>query len=851
MSSRTCRVGLHGRNNVTFAEVDYQVINTAKIEAMKMIGQTSPAVFKRLKNDNPDIEIITRLYDDRFGTDTYPSPEQFTDRQIPIIKSLRTYASKFEIHNEPNHLHRYEGWGQEDHHAQEFNAWFLRVYQLIKNACPWALLGFPGLAIPHRDLEWIEICRPAVEQADWLGVHCYWQTPPGQEKNHLTDFWGLRFKYYHQKFPAKILEITECGNSNIQADPPIAISEEVLGRQYAEYYQELFKYPYINSAAFFILSSQDPNWDFFAWRSENGRIKPVGQMVGQMSRPPLTASTAGKITLPIDAGGTPTTIGGSQNIPPVQITNITDTLARSATAQYPTRSLSEVNRIIIHHTAVSEKVGPARIAKIQVERADKPGITYHYFIAENGDIYQTNNLTTVSDHTQGHNQNGLAICFAGNFTDLIPTQAQLKASGVLCASLMLQLNITPTNVTGATELVNTQSPGKQWLTDKQWKTLLTAEINQARGLIPASPIVTTPVTNYTETQIAELIAKLAQAQARITQLEAELARIKREESVTDDDGQLEALKERIAVLELQLSIAREAMANVPTTIGTPTGTGASISPPPIENITDTLPRHPTERYPTRSTGDIKTIVVHHTAVPATITPERLASFSVTKSGWPGIGFHFVIAEDGAIRQTNALETVSFHAGSQNATSVGVAFAGEFSNTAPADAQITRAAHLIAWLLNSLNLPSSAVRGHNELAETPCPGKQWDSGQTWRDTLREAIQAHLTTGGGSQPVIPPKKPYHVMLFSTQQDVGSAANYISKFQPMIGFTVEEAIGAKYVSVVGNNTRLSAGDETRLKAGGAKIERVAGNSPQAIKALLDNLVRINRRFLTIEGA
>ena len=278
--------GIHGRNDTVWQEADFQIVKAARLGAVKLLSLTGPGVFDRLKRDDPDIVLITRLYDSRIAQDTHPTPAEFAARMIPQIKAVEPYCNLFEIHNEPNHLQRIEGWGQEDHHAQDFNNWFLRVYDRLKEACPWASFGFPGLAIPHRDLEWIEICRPAVERADWLGVHCYWQTPPGQERNHLADFWGLRFKYYHQKFPDKTIHITECGNSNNQASPPIPTSEDELARQVVEYYQECARYPYLGAACFFILSSPDPTWSFFTWRTEDERWKPVVQAVAQMKRLP-------------------------------------------------------------------------------------------------------------------------------------------------------------------------------------------------------------------------------------------------------------------------------------------------------------------------------------------------------------------------------------------------------------------------------------------------------------------------------------------------------------------------------------------------------------------------------------
>ncbi len=68
---------------------------------------------------------------------------------IPVMADLKPYCTKFHIHNEPNHRDRYEGWSPTDDDARDFNAWFLDVYRRLKEAHPWASIGFPGLALPH------------------------------------------------------------------------------------------------------------------------------------------------------------------------------------------------------------------------------------------------------------------------------------------------------------------------------------------------------------------------------------------------------------------------------------------------------------------------------------------------------------------------------------------------------------------------------------------------------------------------------------------------------------------------------------------------------------------------------
>jgi hypothetical protein len=112
----------------------------------------------------------------------------------------------------------------------------------------------------------------------------------------------------------------------------------------------------------------------------------------------------------------------------LKIVNLSDRLPKNPTNSYPTRSLSQIKQIIIHHSAINSNVGPERIAQVQISQG-KAGISYHYFVAEDGSLHQTNPLTTVSAHTAGQDQNSIAICFAGNFTEAIPTQAQLAAGG--------------------------------------------------------------------------------------------------------------------------------------------------------------------------------------------------------------------------------------------------------------------------------------------------------------------------------------------------------------------------------------------------------------------------------------
>jgi N-acetyl-anhydromuramyl-L-alanine amidase AmpD len=892
MAVRSCRVGLHGRNAELFQEVDYQVVRQAHIETLKMMSLTKPEVFKRLQSENSGIEFIVRLWDDRMGTGHHPTPEQFVERMAPLMDPLRPYATKFEIHNEPNHLQRYEGWGQEDADARDFNTWYQQVFKLLKARCPWAMLGFPGLAIPHRDLEWVEICRPSVELSDFLCVHCYWQTTPDQPRNHLVDFWGLRFKYYHDKFPTKTIDLTEVGNSNAQGG--LAINDQEIAKQYLEYFQELFNYSYVNSADPFILSSPDSTWDSFAWRKASGEIKPVVAAIGAMSRPTLQPAQAKPvvrerffeitqqtvsgpfldffdkygldicgypISAQFDDGGiqvqyfqrvvpeefqpgqirlrlagtdvmtlrqrgaeleatiaqlqAQAQAGGVVLFTPPTITDISGQLPQHPTKRYPTRPAADINTIVIHHTAVPASVGPERIASALISNRDLPGISYHYFVAADGTLYQTQPLTALTQHAYQFSAASVGVAFAGDFTDAIPTSQQLQAGGQLCAYLMRTLNISRDAIKGLSELVTHQSPGRQWLQGQKWKDMLLAQVDQALTAAPVS-------------------GQVASLQARIADLEKQLAAAR---SAADAAGA------RIADLEKQL-------AAVPPQ---PAGAGG-VAQPAIEDISGTLPQHPTARYQTRPVSAIQSIVLHHSAVPASVGAAQIAKYQVDKQGWPGIGFHYFVTDDGHLQQTQPLEVIAYHAGdANNPSSLGICLAGNFTDQPPSAAELAGTSQLVAWLLYKLNLPVEAIHAHKDYIATACPGNQWDNGARWGDQFRQQVQDALAGVGAAAPGAGVKALGHYMLFWqtvddwARDDFLGAQTYIGRFRVTAGFSVDDAKQAEYVTIVGGPLGVSPAAESLLRTAGCKVERVAGATTAETKQLLDQMAQQGKRFLT----
>jgi hypothetical protein len=284
-----------------------------------------------------------------------------------------------------------------------------------------------------------------------------------------------------------------------------------------------------------------------------------------------------------------------------------------------------------------------------------------------------------------------------------------------------------------------------------------------------------------------------------------------------------------------------------------------VAKPAIQDMVDKLAKHPTKTYGTRPLSDINKLVVHHSAVPPSVGPGRIADYHVEKLDWPGVGYHFFVGEDGILYQGNKLQTVSFHAVQANPTGVGICFLGSFMKKTPPEAQLRAGAHLLAWLMQELDVALDDVIGHKEVLATACPGKQWLDGKKWKAQLRQEItkvQQEAEAGEPGPGPAPGAKPiYHYLLFWAhdgdwaEQDWINARNYIGTFQPSVGFSATDAAQAEYVTIVGGPLGVSQEVEDWLKASGSKVERIAGQDEAHTQRLLDELVQEGRRFQSFE--
>lgn len=131
-----------------------------------------------------------------------------------------------------------------------------------------------------------------------------------------------------------------------------------------------------------------------------------------------------------------------------------------------------------------------------------------------------------------------------------------------------------------------------------------------------------------------------------------------------------------------------------------------------------VPAHPTN-FRTRQRRNVQRIILHCT------DGQPRAQVAARRLQKPNLGssFHFVVGQDGEVVQAVSIIDDAWHAHGQNAISVGVEhccrtpreLGPDDPGLPPAEVQLERGAHLVAWLCRFLNLePSrSSIQGHAE------------------------------------------------------------------------------------------------------------------------------------------
>jgi GH24 family phage-related lysozyme (muramidase) len=239
------KVGLHGSADGSWGNAilgaTQSMVRKGRIEAYKGLSTEHPDTADVLREINPDIFIMIRMMakvnTDRplvsdFLADTLQSCERWAEKGITFI----------EVHNEPNLTDEGLGVWKD---GSEFADWFNQVASALRDRIPGVKVGWPGLSpggdIPDRRaaaLPFFEQAQSAVENADWIGAHCYFRNYA--ERVSLS---GGQYYRHYMKGDKPIL-ITEFSN------PGEHTVKDAKALSYINYWTELD--PVVHSAYSFI-----------------------------------------------------------------------------------------------------------------------------------------------------------------------------------------------------------------------------------------------------------------------------------------------------------------------------------------------------------------------------------------------------------------------------------------------------------------------------------------------------------------------------------------------------------------------------------------------------------------------
>ena len=191
----------------------------------------------------------------RLCSSGWQKPADYVAEWLPVLDGLP--PGPVQMDNEPNNDVENFG-GSSDLVARLYNEYWLARRNLFKAARPDLLLGFPGLAVAQRDMDWLTICHDAIVYADFLGCHVYWQY-----ENWGGPIWGMRYLLYHAAFPNKDIYITEYGDST----PGRSSYEKAI--RYRKWLGLQPQKARVKVACVFLASSPDPTWAEFELTEED------------------------------------------------------------------------------------------------------------------------------------------------------------------------------------------------------------------------------------------------------------------------------------------------------------------------------------------------------------------------------------------------------------------------------------------------------------------------------------------------------------------------------------------------------------------------------------------------------
>ncbi len=277
-----CLAGVGMANPQLLLPDELSAVAASRVEAFKVLTLPDPGENKQLIRDLLNVQkglfIVARLFF-QIDLDNKPrfSPQNFVETVLVGMNALYEAGVRyFEVHNEPNHPNEGMGWNWNS--GAEFGAWFAQTADILRQRFPEVKFGFPGLSPQPNVPDFLDGATPYIARADWVGIHCYWQTVDQPPYPMVADNAGMYWRGFRTRYPGKLLMITEFSNNSAGVD-----SGE-KGRQYARYFQTLRNEPGLGAAFAFALNwpGQDANHEGWLFEGQTTLIpSTLGALVGE------------------------------------------------------------------------------------------------------------------------------------------------------------------------------------------------------------------------------------------------------------------------------------------------------------------------------------------------------------------------------------------------------------------------------------------------------------------------------------------------------------------------------------------------------------------------------------------
>lgn len=146
-------------------------------------------------------------------------------------------------------------------------------------------------------------------------------------------------------------------------------------------------------------------------------------------------------------------------------------------------------------------------------------------------------------------------------------------------------------------------------------------------------------------------------------------------------------------------------------------------------------------------GEIIGVAIHHSVsdneVDASNDPQAILAirnYHTESKGWPGIGYNFVVGDDGHPYYVGDVSKARAHVWGRNDELVGICLLGTYTRQVPPQEQVEGCARIIAAVRRHLQAPNLPWDGHKNWAKpespTSCPGDQW---RDYKVDIQAALQ----------------------------------------------------------------------------------------------------------------